>query len=38
MAGTSQQCKLITVGPLYNNTHNYNNTHTHTHSTFTGDY
>ena len=30
MAGVPQQCKPITVGPLYNNTHNYNNTHTHT--------
>ena len=28
MAGTPQQCKPITVGPLHNNTHNYNNTHT----------
>ena len=38
MARTPQQCKSITVGPLYNNTHNYDNTHTHTHSTCTGDY
>ena len=30
MAGRPQQCKPITVDPLYNNTHNYNNTHTHT--------
>ena len=28
MAGRPQQCKPITVDPLYNNTHNYNNTHT----------
>ena len=28
MAGRLQQCKPITVDPLYNNTHNYNNTHT----------
>ena len=34
MAGTPQQCKPITVGPLYNNTHNYDNTD----STWTGDY
>ena len=36
MAGRPQQCKPITVDPLYNNTHNYNNTHTR--STWTGDY
>ena len=34
MAGTPQQCKPITVSPLYNNVHNYENTH----STWTGDY
>ena len=28
MAGTPQQCKPITVGPIHNNTQNYCNTHT----------
>ena len=36
MAGRPQQCKPITVDPLYNNTHNY--IITHTQSTWTGDY
>ena len=38
MAGTPQQCKPITVGPLYNNNTHNNNLITHTHSTWTEDY